>query len=273
MLPFFHMRSLNDQMHRTVQVPAHTQRIISLVPSQTELLYDLGLGERVVGITKFCVHPEEWFRTKPRVGGTKKLDIEKVRALRPDLIIGNKEENERVDIEALEKEFPVWMSDVHDLPGALEMITAVGSLTDTGNGAQEIIRGVERAFAELQPLSPALSVAYFIWREPLMVTGGDTFIHDMMRRCGLESVFADRNERYAEISGPELAAADPDVILLSSEPYPFAEQHIMEFNMICPGTPVRLVDGELFSWYGSRMLMAPSYMNGLLNGLRGEADA
>ena len=90
-----------DQMLRTIQVPSHPHRIISLVPSQTELLYDLGLGDRVVGITKFCVHPEAWFRTKPRVGGTKKVDIDKVRALKPDLIIGNKEENERKDIEAL----------------------------------------------------------------------------------------------------------------------------------------------------------------------------
>jgi ABC-type Fe3+-hydroxamate transport system substrate-binding protein len=109
------MSSLTDQMHRTVQVPAAPQRIVSLVPSQTELLYDLGLGERVVGITKFCIHPETWFKTKHRIGGTKKVDMDKVRALKPDLIIGNKEENDRNDIQTLEKEFPVWMSDIRDL--------------------------------------------------------------------------------------------------------------------------------------------------------------
>ena len=268
MQPFFHMRSLNDQMHRTVQVPAHPQRIISLVPSQTELLYDLGLGERVVGITKFCVHPEEWFRAKPRVGGTKKVDIDKVRALKPDLIIGNKEENERSDIEALEKEFPVWMSDVRDLSGALSMISAIGALTGTSEQAGRIIQGIESAFAGLRPISPALTAAYFIWRDPLMVTGSDTFIHDMMRRCGLINAFADRAERYAEISAAELAGADPDVILLSSEPFPFEEKHMLAFNMICPGTPVRLVDGECFSWYGSRLLKAPACFNRLLATLR-----
>ena len=124
-----------DQMGRAVTIPGSPLRIISLVPSQTELLYDLGLGERVVGITKFCVHPEEWFRNKPRVGGTKKIDFEKVRALKPDLIIGNKEENEQKDIQELEKEFPVWMSDVRDLPGALEMIQRVGELSGTKDKA------------------------------------------------------------------------------------------------------------------------------------------
>ncbi|HMW97217.1 MAG TPA: helical backbone metal receptor, partial [Flavobacteriales bacterium] len=116
------MMPVTDQMHRTVVVPEAPQRIISLVPSQTELLHDLGLGERVVGITRFCVHPEAWFKTKPRVGGTKKVDFDKVRALKPDLIIGNKEENERADIEALEREFPVWMSDIRKLEEALKMI-------------------------------------------------------------------------------------------------------------------------------------------------------
>lgn len=263
------MLSSTDQMGRTVLVPVHPQRIISLVPSQTELLHDLGLGERVVGLTKFCVHPEEWFRNKPRIGGTKKVDLDKVRALKPDLIIGNKEENERKDIQELEKQFPVWMSDVHDLSDALQMIEALGAITGTNDRAHSIMQGIERAFAELRPVSPALSAAYFIWRDPLMVAGGDTFIHDMMGRCGLTNVFADRKERYAEISAGALAAADPDIILLSSEPFPFAEKHILEFNMICPGTPVLLVDGEFFSWYGSRLLRAPEYFTALLASLQG----
>lgn len=252
-----------DQMHRSVKVPVLPQRIISLVPSQTELLHELGLGDRVVGITKFCVHPEEWFHTKPRVGGTKKVDIEKVCALKPDLIIGNKEENERADIEALEQEFPVWMSDVRHLTAAADMIAGIGHLTGTQQKAEEILRGIIAAFNKLGPPEDFRTAAYFIWRDPLMVAGGGTFISDMMSRCGLINVFSDRTERYAGIMPAELAAADPDVILLSSEPYPFREKHIMEFNMICPGTPVRLVDGEMFSWYGSRLLKAPAYFSSL----------
>jgi ABC-type Fe3+-hydroxamate transport system substrate-binding protein len=256
-----------DQMRRTIEVPTGPQRIISLVPSQTELLYDLGLCERVVGITKFCIHPEGWFRTKPRVGGTKKVDLGKVRALRPDLIIGNKEENERADIEALEREFPVWMSDVRDLPSAVDMIQRIGSITGTEERAASINAGITSAFSRLVLVAPTLSAAYFIWNEPLMVAGGNTFIADMMQRCGLLNAFGHRTERYAEITAQELATADPDIILLSSEPYPFAEKHIAAFNMICPGAPVRLVDGEFFSWYGSRLVHAPAYFRDLISTL------
>jgi ABC-type Fe3+-hydroxamate transport system substrate-binding protein len=260
-------------MHRTLQVPSHPQRIISLVPSQTELLYDLGLGERVVGITKFCVHPETWFKSKHRVGGTKKVDFDKVRALKPDLIIGNKEENERKDIQELEKEFPVWMSDVRDLPGALDMILRIGELTGTTGKAEALKKDIEEAFAKQHTIEPTLTVAYFIWRDPFMVAGHGTFVNDMLKRCGLVNVFDEGDARYPTIGPQELAEADPDIIFLSSEPYPFTEKHIAAFNMICPGTPVRLVDGELFSWYGSRMMKAPAYMSGLLEGLKGKAEA
>lgn len=256
-----------DQLHRTIEIPFHPQCIISLVPSQTELLYHLGLGDRVVGITKFCIHPDEWFRSKPRVGGTKDVDIERIRMLKPDLIIGNKEENERANIEALEQEFPVWMSDVRNLDGALEMIRLVGQLVGHEPEARQLNHLIGTAFETLRPLDPPLSVAYVIWREPLMVAGRNTFIDDMLRRCGLENAFGDRGDRYVELSPSELAAADPDMILLSSEPYPFQEKHILEFNMICPGAPVRLVDGEFFSWYGSRLAQAPAYFGTVLAAL------
>ena len=262
------MRAFTDQMRRTVQVPEHPQRIISLVPSQTELLYDLGLGDRVVGITKFCIHPETWFKTKHRVGGTKKVDFEKVRALKPDLIIGNKEENERKDIHVLEQEFPVWMSDVRDLEGALEMVLRVGELTGTTARAESITDGIRQAFVGLRPLEEPRTVAYFIWRDPFMAVGHGTFVNDILKRCGLINVFDEGDARYPEITAQEVAEADPDVILLSSEPYPFTEKHIAELNMICPGTPVHLVDGEAFSWYGSRLLKAPAYFSGLIASLR-----
>ena len=257
------MRSLTDQMHRTIQVPHHPQRIISLVPSQTELLYELGLGERVVGITKFCIHPESWSRTKDRVGGTKKVDLEKVRVLKPDLIIGNKEENERKDIETLAKGFPVWMSDVRDLDDALDMIVQVGDVTGTADSAGELAQQIADGFAALLPREEPRTVAYFIWREPYMVAGHGTFINDMLKRMGLTNVFDEGDARYPEITEQELAEADPELILLSSEPYPFKEKHIQEINMVCPGTPVYIVDGEAFSWYGSRLLRSPAYYRGL----------
>ena len=127
-------------------------------------IMDMGLGDRVVGITKFCIHPEAWFRSKARVGGTKQVDMDKVRALKPDLIIGNKEENTQADIEALEQEYPVWMSDVRDLDGALDMIRRVGLLTGTTRRSEALVSGIERAFAGLRPLTPPRSAAYLIWR-------------------------------------------------------------------------------------------------------------
>ncbi len=261
-----------DQMHRKVHIPAPPQRIVSLVPSQTELLHDLGLGKRVVGITKFCVHPESWFRSKTRIGGTKKVDLEKVRALKPDLIIGNKEENERKDILALEKEFPVWMSDVRDLPGALEMVLRIGEITGTKTGAEELKRMIQQAFDGLQPLDPPATVAYFIWRKPYMVAGHGTFVNDMLTRCGLENVFDADDARYPEITAQELEEAAPDIILLSSEPYPFKEEHIAELQEICPDTPVLLVNGEFFSWYGSRLVHTPAYLDGVLRACSGSLE-
>jgi ABC-type Fe3+-hydroxamate transport system substrate-binding protein len=262
-----------DQMGRTVQTPDAPQRIISLVPSQTELLYDLGLGERVVGITKFCIHPETWFKTKHRVGGTKKIDLDKVRALKPDLLIGNKEENTKADIEALAREFPVWMSDIRDLAGALDMIARLGDLTGTAEKAELIRRTIADAFGAILPLDPPLTVAYLIWREPFMAAGHGTFVNDMLARCGLENVFDDGDARYPEITAQELAEADPDILLLSSEPYPFKKEHLKELNMVLPGTPVRMVDGELFSWYGSRLLASPPYFQALIDRLRAEPSA
>lgn len=257
------MRSILDQLHRTVQVPEPPQRIISLVPSQTELLFDLGLTERVVGITKFCIHPEEWFRTKPRVGGTKNVDMEKVRALRPDLIIGNKEENAQADIEVLEHEFPVWMSDVLNLDDALAMIQGIGHLVNAAAEAERINSDIRSAFADLQPLPTSLSAAYFIWRRPWMLAGEGTFIRDMLGRCGLTAVTRAEHGRYPVLDDAQLAALDPDVVLLSSEPFPFTEQHIAAVNMILPGTPVHLVDGGAFSWYGSRLLGSSRYFRQL----------
>jgi ABC-type Fe3+-hydroxamate transport system substrate-binding protein len=255
--------TITDQMHRQVQIPDLPQRIISLVPSQTELLHDLGVGPRVIGITKFCIHPETWFRSKSRVGGTKKLDLEKIRSLIPDLIIGNKEENDKAQIEELAREFPVWMSDVRDLSGALDMIKSVGATTGTSDAAADLIDRIEVEFRSIEVLDTPMTVAYFIWRGPYMVAGHGTFVNDMLQRCGLDNVFDADDARYPEISAQELSEAGPDVILLSSEPYPFKEKHIGEFQEICPEAFVQLVDGELFSWYGSRLLKAPAYFKEL----------
>ena len=256
-------RSFTDMMGRTLEVNYPPRRIISLVPSQTELLYDLGLDEEVVGITKFCVHPESWFRNKTRVGGTKQVHIDRVRELRPDLIIANKEENLQSDIEALEKEFPVWISDIKTIEDGLRMIREVGALTDKEEQANSIARDIAAGFEMLQQAEEPKRVAYFIWRDPWMSVGRDTFISNMITTIGWKNVLADK-ERYPEITLEETAAYKPELILLSSEPYPFKDKHIAEVKAAIPDAEVLLVDGEMFSWYGSRMMKALPYFSGLI---------
>lgn len=253
-----------DMIGRVLELPKAPQRIVSVVPSQTELLYDLGLTEQVVGITKFCVHPTHWFREKNRVGGTKQLNIEKIHSLNPDLVIANKEENTQSDINQLNGLCPVWVSDIKTLPDALFMIQQIGDLTNRASAAADICQQITKAFSALRPAQVAQRVAYLIWRKPWMVAGGDTFIHEMISKMGWNNVFAAR-QRYPEVTLDELVQTQPDIVLLSSEPYPFAAKHVKELIPLMPRVKIQLVDGEMFSWYGSRLLYVPGYFQQILD--------
>jgi ABC-type Fe3+-hydroxamate transport system substrate-binding protein len=248
-----------------LHLPQKPKRIVSLVPSQTELLYHFGLEEEVVGITKFCVHPEKWFRNKTRVGGTKSPHIDKIKKLEPDLIIANKEENRREDIEALGTTFPVYVSDIENLDDALQMITDLGALTGKTEAATALSKEITSRFNRLedQVAGRRIKTAYLIWQEPYMAAGNDTFIHDMMRRAGFDNVFSDWN-RYPEVVIEILHERGTECLLLSSEPYPFKEKHIAALQTRLPGVKILLADGEMFSWYGSRLLEAPEYFMQLI---------
>lgn len=253
-----------DQLHRTISLDTYPRRIISLVPSQSELLWDLGLQAELKGITKFCIHPETMFRSVPRVGGTKTIDLDKVRALKPDLIIGNKEENEQSQIEQLMPEFPVWMSDINHYADSLDMIQKVGSLTNRVQQANTLITEISAGFQKLPTISERHKrVLYLIWRNPFMAAGNSTFINDMLTRMGLHNVMGEETSRYPEVTMDTLPELKPDLVFLSSEPYPFKEQHISELQQILPQAKICLVDGELFSWYGSRLKQAPAYLQEL----------
>jgi len=256
-------RIITDMLGHDVEFNFPPKRIISVVPSQTELLFDLGLDAEVVGITKFCVHPDEWFRTKTRIGGTKKLNIEMIRELNPELIIANKEENEREQIEELAREFPVWISDIQNIPQALQMIQVVGQLTGAEAKANELVDEIVVGFTNLHKANTPKRVAYFIWYNPWMTVGGDTFISNMIQTIGWQNVLKDES-RYPEITLEQLKAYNPELVLLSSEPYPFKEKHIEEIKAVLPDADVRLVDGEMFSWYGSRLKEAIEYFNKLI---------
>lgn len=262
-MPDASYRTLIDQLGRTVRVPVQPERIISLVPSQTELLFELGVGERVVGVTKFCIHPADARTTATVIGGTKQFDFDKIAALAPDLLIGNKEENYVAGIEKLAADFPVWMSDIVTLPYALGMIRAVGELTNVSSQANELATEIAHRFEQLTNLMGAAQRAlYLIWRKPWMGAGTGTFIHEMLRAAGFANILA-AYARYPELPDEVIRALAPDVVFLSSEPYPFQHKHIAELRALLPAARIELVDGELFSWYGSRLLQTPAYLREL----------
>jgi ABC-type Fe3+-hydroxamate transport system substrate-binding protein len=256
-------RIFTDQLARNIEVSFPPQKIVSLVPSQTELLFDLNLKPFISAITKFCIHPKELVVNMEIVGGTKTIHLDKLASIKPDLIIANKEENTRSEIEEIAKEFPVWISDIKNLEDALIMIKSVGALTNTEVHANEIADAITARFDGLRPMHKLLKAVYLIWRKPYMSVNRHTFIHDMLQRSGFTNLCAEVNERYPEISESALVALNPDVVLLSSEPYPFAEKHIKELSQILPNCRIELVDGELFSWYGTRLLYSPDYFKKL----------
>ncbi len=251
-----------DQMGNEMSIPFPPKRIISLVPSQTELLFDLGLREEIIGVTKFCVHPASETKTKEKIGGTKKFNIDKIRKLKPDLIIGNKEENYPAGIQSLNEHLPVWMSDIITLSDACSMIREVGRITNRMQTGNEIADEIMRRFDAYVPSENNLRSAYFIWREPYMVAAGGTFIDEMMKKFGVTNVFGHLN-RYPEVSLESLVDLKPQLIFLSSEPYPFNEMHVDVFRELFPSAKVIIVDGQYFSWYGSRLLIAPGYFTTL----------
>jgi ABC-type Fe3+-hydroxamate transport system substrate-binding protein len=284
------MLQVVDQLNNAITLTTFPKRIVSLVPSQSELLFHLELTDEVVGITKFCIHPTKWFKTKTRVGGTKTVSIEKVYALKPDLIIANKEENVREQIEAMRNIAPVYISDINDLQGALSMIKDIGAIVGKAKIADQLINRIELEFqklsskagdttlssaAGLHPIRNSLSMpgiqtsatkirtAYLIWKDPFMAAGGDTFINDMLDRCSFENILSSFS-RYPQIDVPFLQSLHCELLLLSSEPYPFKQKHIDELQQQLKNTTILLVDGEMFSWYGSRLIKAASYFQQLV---------
>ncbi len=256
--------TITDMLGRNLAIKKTLKRIVSVVPSQTELLYDLGLEEEVVGITKFCIHPDEWFHSKTRVGGTKKINQEIILSLQPDIVIANMEENTQSELEELAKHVPVWISDVRNLNDALRMIELLGDLVDKSDEAEKIILKIRTGFDLLKPMAKSQKALYLIWRDPFMSVNSDTFIHDMMMRCGLINVSSEAKTRYPQLSPEQVHALNPDLVLLSSEPFPFAEKHIAEIQRLLPKARIGLVDGEAFSWYGSRLTQSAPYFKQLI---------
>lgn len=249
-----------DQLGHSVFLEKVPRRIISLVPSQTELLVDLGLEENIVGVTKFCIHPSHIKKEKTIVGGTKTYHFDIIQKLQPDLIIGNKEENDREGIERLQENYPVWMSDISTIDESIQMIGMLGDLLGVEQKAFEIAERVKKDLGEYLPNKG--TAVYLIWNDPVMVAGKDTFIDEMMAVSGFENLMKD--SRYPVLTLQELKDLAPEFLLLSSEPFPFKERHLSFFQQELPDSRIMLVDGELFSWYGTRLLESRKYFESLV---------
>ncbi|MDG5492577.1 ABC transporter substrate-binding protein [Psychroserpens sp. SPM9] len=252
-----------DQLNRTLKFKETPKRIVSLVPSQTELLVDLGLESFIVGITKFCVHPAHLRDKKTVVGGTKQVHYDKIIALNPDIILCNKEENTKEMISELETIAPVHISDIFNLDDAFELIQIYGDLFSVEKNSEELIQNIARAqqdFSNYLKGQPKLNVAYFIWKNPWMVAAKHTFIDALLQLNNFENHFKNF-ERYPEIDMETLV--NVDLLLLSSEPFPFNASHVEGLKQRFPKANVILVDGEYFSWYGSRLKDAFGYFKTL----------
>lgn len=269
------MAVLTDQIGNSHTFENSPKRIVSLVPSQTELLYDLGLEEKIVGITKFCVHPYHFKSTKKIIGGTKKVNYEKIKELQPDIIIANKEENTPEMVEELQKICPVWVTNIITIEDSFRMISDFGQLFNCRTEAQkwnDKIRFAYKDFVEFVHEKPVRKAAYFIWKNPFMVAGEDNFINEMLKLNHFKNIY-DNNPRvsgrYPEIIIQKMRIqGDPEIIFLSSEPYPFKDEDAFEIGRFTHHAKVVFVDGEMFSWYGSRILKAFGYFKKLHESLR-----
>lgn len=252
-----------DQLHRSFSLDKNPQRIICLVPSLSELLVDLGLEDRLVGVTKFCVHPKTLRKEKTVVGGTKSVHFNKISALKPDLILANKEENTAEIVTECEQIAPVHVSDINTLKDLYEVLQQYGEIFDITSKTDEFSLKIQHKavqFRESEIHLPKPKVAYLIWKNPYMAVGKDTFVNHLLEMNGLKNIFLDKESRYPEITEKELKNAD--LILLSSEPFPFKQKHIDELKAQV-SAKIMLVDGEYFSWYGSRLLNAFDYFKNL----------
>lgn len=235
------------------------KRIISLVPSLTELVLDLGIGDRLIGRTRFCIHPEDLVSDIPIIGGTKSLNIEKILSLNPDYIIANHEENRKEDIELLQKKVHVNITEIDTIQEALDSISILGNDLELSQNTDKLIGKIQHLLSET-PKLPSIKAAYFIWKDPWMVAADQTYINSILSHYKLENVFSNQ-ARYPQTTLKELAEKSPELILLSSEPYPFKEKHIQEIQTICPDSSIQLINGEWFSWYGSGMVKAFKELN------------
>jgi ABC-type Fe3+-hydroxamate transport system substrate-binding protein len=279
-------RRFVDAMGRTVYIAPHPQRLVSLVPSLTEILFDFGCGAEVVGITDYCTEPAIEVAQKMRIGGTKNPNFTAILALQPDLVFAVAEENRRDDVARLEAAgIPVYVFEPVTVRDGIELLWRVAEMLACREAVAASLQAIEDIYAETQTLTatrPSARVFCPIWKDPYMTINAGTYVHDMLRVCGGDNIFAERDRRfplaadlgqqpertgsrdterdrrYPRVTLEEMAVLRPDVILLPDEPYVFSEADVADFTAFTDVPAVSeqriyLIDGKILSWYGPRI--------------------
>ena len=234
-------------------------RIVCLVPSITELLCDLGLSDQLVGRTGFCIHPWETVKTIPKVGGTKDLKFDRIRALEPTHVIVNVDENRKEDADALAEFIPnVVVTHPLSPRDNLDLYRQMGEAFGVEAEAEKLCGEFEAAYERATAgVGEKQRVLYLIWRDPWMTISPETYISQTLSLFGWETIPRETAERYPQV---DIGTCEVDRVLLSSEPFHFKEHHVEEVEALVPGAKVSLIDGEMTSWYGSRAIRGLDYL-------------
>ncbi|MEC1178376.1 helical backbone metal receptor [Metasolibacillus meyeri] len=259
------MRTITDHIGRQVLCSSEPKRIISICPAITETLFALGAEEQLVGRTKYCIFPKGQIEKLTAVGGTKQVDVDVIKQLQPDLILAEKEENTEEIVKQLEQIAPVFVAEVQSIEDGYRLIDTLGMLINRHDKATELVGASRAGFASLAQQNRGRA-AYVIWRKPYMVVGATTYINDVLARLGFDNPLARAEGRYPSVSKEQFQEAQLDVLFLASEPFPYSEKYIAEFQAFLPNTKIVLVDGEMF-WYGAKMVEATAYFTELVKQL------
>ena len=252
-----------DDLGRKIDFERPPETVVSLVPSLTKTLSDLGLGEKLAAVTRFCKYPQELVQTLPKIGGPQKVDTQKILGINPGVVLSVKEENNREQVLQLAEKIPVVVFNIRNIDDALRMITTLGRLFSVETKAHTITSRIKKGLANTVFPTKRLTVLYLIWKKPWMAAGKDTFIGSMLQAAGFENL---ANGRYPEVNETMMRRAS--VIMLATEPYPFKEAERKQLAERFPRQKVLIVEGEIFTWFGSYMLNAASYLTKLIEKLQ-----
>ncbi|MBI9038391.1 MAG: ABC transporter substrate-binding protein [Bacteroidales bacterium] len=252
-----------DGLGRTICLDKIPKRIVSLCPSITETLCELGLADKIIACTDYCVHPIDVVKNFNKIGGPKNFSEEKILNLKPDIIFAVKEENETCKINRISKKVPTYVFDINSIQEGIEMIKTLGNIFEIQNISDCFIEKMQEGYKNLTKVNSNIKCLYLVWKQPYIAVGGDSFIDSVLYQINIKNCLRNSKKKYPKIK-LKLLENQFDLLILPSEPYSFSENDIDGFEKIFPEKEIIKVDGEMFSWYGTHQLKAISYLQKLV---------